>query len=159
MAFVGFRNATEKQLRELVSHPAIALSPSYYFLRWFHEVSGIRMQLPDDFHSPEGQLFNAELELRWKQHGKRYEVLLLGRSIPNPDLGFSPLQGDWEWECCDRNAYFYDNDETKFPQGFLYQNAAGQMLKPKEIPVKQRYFRNSQTSTIHFVALTVGKKS
>lgn len=154
-AFVGFRNATEDQLEKLVKHPAIALSSSYYFLRWFHKVSGIQMQLPDDFSSPEGQLFNSELELRWKRRGASYEVLILGKAESTPEDGFVALDGTWEW--CDRNAYFYNNDETKFPKGFLYQDANSQKIEPKGIPIKQRYFRDSQTATIHFVALTVGK--
>jgi hypothetical protein len=157
-AFVGFRQATAEQLKALVEHPTIALPSSYYFLRWFHKVSGIQMKLPDDFPSPEGQLFNTELELRWKQRGTTYEVLLLGKAEPDAKLGFSPLRGDWKWEGCDRNAYFYDNDETKFPKGFLYQDAEGNILSPKAKPleqVKQRYFRDARTAIIHFVALTV----
>ena len=152
-AYVGSRQATADQLKELVEHSAIALPSSYYCLRWFHKVSGILMKLPNEFPSPEGQLFNTELELRWKQRGALYEVLLLSKAEPDAKLAFSPLRGEWEW--CDRNAYFYDSDETKFPKGFLYQDTEGQSLKPKEIPVKQRYFRDARTTTIHFVALTV----
>jgi len=157
-AFVGSRTVTEAELGALIRHAAIALPSSYYFLRWFHKVSGIQMTLPHDFPSPEGQLFNAELELRWKQRDSNYEVLLLSQTKPASDLEFRALEV--EWECCDRRAYFYDNDETKFPKGFLYQDAEGKARSPKEKPlkqVKQRYFRDAQTATIHFVALTVGK--
>jgi len=153
--FIGFKEVSPDQLMQLITHEELAIAPSYYFLRWFHKVSGIQMVLPDEFPSPEGQLFNTTLELRWKQRGTNYEALLLSEAKPDPELGFSLLAGDWE--CCDRNAYFYDNDETKFPQGFLYQDAEGQLLKPKEIPVKQRYFQDSRTATVHFVALTVDK--
>lgn len=155
-AFVGFKTVTEEELGSLLNHSEIALSSSYYFLRWFNKVSGIQMRLPDDFPSPEGQLFNAALELRWKQRGANYEVLLLSQAVPDAQLGFSPLRGEWEW--CDRNAYFYDSDETKFPKGFLYQDAENNVLSPKGEPlkqVKQRYFRDARTATIHFVALTV----
>lgn len=156
MAFVGFRCITAAELNELVSNPAIALPSSYYFLRWFHRVSGIQMALPNDFPSLEGQLFNAELELRWKQRGNKYEVLLLSQTVPDAKLNFLRLEGIWE--CTDRNAYFYDNDETKFPKGFLYQDVEGKALILKEKPlkqVKQRYFRDAQTATVYFVALTI----
>lgn len=156
MTFVGFTTATQAELGDLIRHPAIALPSSYYFLRWCDRVSGIQMALPDSFPSPEGQLFNATLELRWKQLGSNYEILILSQTEPNLEFDFSALEGDWEWS--DRNAYFYDNDETKFPKGFLYQDAAGQWLNPKDIPVKQRYFQDARTSTVHFVALTVDKK-
>lgn len=153
--FVGVKqNLPLEVLQTLVDDQRIAIAPSYYFLRWSHRVSGIQMKLPEEFPSPEGQLFNAELELRWKQQKSGYEVLLLSKSSPSSELGFSAVPGEWEW--CDRRAYFYDADETKFPKGFIYQNTKGQPISPKAIPVKQRYFRDSQTATIHFVALTVG---
>jgi hypothetical protein len=155
-AFVGFRKATGEELSKLVKDATITLPSTCYFLRWPYGVSGIQMNLPDHFPSPEGQLFNAELELRWKKRGTSYEVLFLGKVQPNTELEFSPLEGKWEW--CDRDAYFYNSDETKFPKGFLYQDAKGQRLDPKASPfkqVKQRYFRDAYTTKIHFVALTV----
>nr|RNJ64966.1 MAG: hypothetical protein EDM05_33670 [Leptolyngbya sp. IPPAS B-1204] len=153
--FVGVREKLSLEaLQTLVGDQRIAIAPSYYFLRWSHRVSGIQMQLPEEFPSLEGQLFNAELELRWKYRNSGYEVLLLSKSLPSSELGFSSVPGEWEW--CDRHAHFYDADETKFPKGFTYQDANGQLVSPKAIPVKQRYFRDSQTATIHFVALTVG---
>ncbi|MDX2240616.1 MAG: hypothetical protein NW224_08035 [Leptolyngbyaceae cyanobacterium bins.302] len=158
IGYVGYQQVDKARLEQLIQDPKLAIAPSYYFLRWFHKVSGIQMKLPDDFPSPEGQLFNAELELRWKQRGATYEVLLLSKAEPDAKLDFSPLRGDWEWEWCDRNAYCYDSDETKFPKGFLYQDAEGNVLSPKEEPlnqVKQRYFRDARTTTVHFVALTV----
>jgi len=152
-AFVGSQVMTKEALVDLVRDPAIASKPTYYFLRWPHKVSGIQMNRPDDVLSPEGQLFNTGLELRWKQGGTNYEVLLLSNVEPDAKFGFTALEG--KWECCDRAAYFYDSDETKFPKGFLYQDEKGQMLAPKSIRIKQRYFRDKQTSKIHFVALTV----
>jgi len=152
-AFVGHKTVTLEQLQALVTHTAIALPSSYYFLRWFHTVSGIQTTLPKNFPSPEGQLFNTELELRWKQHGATYNVLLLSKAAPDATLNFTPLAGEWEW--CDRNAYFYDSDETKFPRGFLYPEANGKPGYSKAVPVQQRYFSDTQTATIHFVALTV----
>ena len=130
-----------------------AYEPSYYILRWKHKVSGILTYLPSDFPSPEGQIFNAELELRWKQNSCGYQVLLLSRNQPNSELGFTPIYKDWK--ICDRNAYFYDVDETKFPQGFTYKNEYEKNINPKKISISQRYFQDARTSTVHFVALTV----
>jgi hypothetical protein len=152
-AFVGSRVMTKEELLDLVKNATIAPNPTYYFLRWPHRVSGIQMTLPEDFPSPEGQLFNTKLELRWKQRGIGYEILFLGKEQPDTKFKFSQLEGEWEY--CDRTAFFYESDETKFPQGFLYQNEEGQMIAPKTIPIKQRYFKNTQTARIHFVALTV----
>lgn len=89
-AFVGSRTVTTEELGTLIRHPARSLPSSYYFLRWFHKVSGIQRALTNDFPSPEGQLFNAELELRWKRDDRNYEVLLLSKT--DPGLGFSPLK-------------------------------------------------------------------
>ncbi|QYO68153.1 hypothetical protein [Leptolyngbya sp. 7M] len=153
--FVGVRrNLSLEVLQTLVGDQRIAIAPSYYFLRWPHRISGIQMKLPEEFPSPEGQLFNAELELRWKYQKSGYEVLLLSQSPPSSELEFSSVPGEWEW--CDRHAHFYAVDETKFPKGFTYQGVNGEIISPKAIPVKQRYFRDTQTATIHFVALTVG---
>jgi hypothetical protein len=152
-AYVGYRQATIEQLRELVEHPAIAIPKTYYFLRWFAQVSGIRLELPEDFPSPEGQLFNAELELRWKRQGTKYDILLLSKEEPESDLNFTPLGKNWEW--CDRRAIFHGSNETKFPKGFRYQDGNDKPLNPNQIPIKQRYFFNSQTATVHFIALTL----
>jgi len=58
----------------------------YYFLRWFHKVSGIVDQLPQEFPSPEGQMFNADWELRWKQQGKATKFYFLAMLILSLDL-------------------------------------------------------------------------
>lgn len=151
-AYVGYRQATVEQLQELVKHRTIAIPETYYFLRWFDRVSGIRMELPEDFPSPEGQLFNAELELRWKRQGTGYDILLLSKEEPEPDLNFTSLGENWEW--CDRPAKFHGSDETKFPKGFVYPDGK-EKFNPKIFPIKQRYFFNSQTAATHFVALTL----
>jgi len=65
--------------------------PSYYTVG-FLGVSGIVDQLPQEFPSPEGQMFNADWELRWKQQGKGYEVLLL-KQILSLDLSVGQ---NWE---------------------------------------------------------------
>ncbi|WAL59846.1 hypothetical protein [Thermocoleostomius sinensis] len=153
-AYVGYRQATVEQLRELVEHPAIAIPKTYYFLRWFDRVSGIQTELSKEFPSPEGQLFNASLELRWKRQGTEYDILLLSKDEPKSDLKFTQLGKDWDW--CDRPAIFHNSDETKFPKGFAYLDGE-EKFNPKNFPIKQRYFFNSQTATVHFIALTLDR--
>ncbi len=143
MSFVGYKQVSSpEELQKLLQN--YYQQPSYYFLRWAYTVSGILADLPADFPSPEGQMFNSELELRWKQNNDGYQVLLLSQNQPKPESKFNPIGK--EWIICDRNAYFYDTDETKFPKGFTY---------PEKLSLGQRYFQDAKTSTIHFVALTV----
>ena len=140
-AFVGTRdNLDANQLREILDNLKIA--KTYYFLRWANRVSGIIDELTD-FPSPEGQMFNEDLELRWKQKGEVYEALLLS-SVNDDYLDFEPLAQAWETEDC--GAYFYPETETRFPKGFNY---------PKELNIAQRYFKDKHTATVHFVALTI----
>ncbi|MEH2138242.1 hypothetical protein [Nostoc sp.] len=143
MSFVGYKQvSSSKELRTLLKD--YYQQPSYYFLRWTHQVSGILTDLPPDFPSYEGQMFNTELELRWKQNNGGYQVLLLSQNQPKTELEFTPIGKDWT--ICDRNAYLYDIDETKFPKKFIY---------PEKLSLGQRYFQDTETSTIHFVALTI----
>lgn len=149
MSFVGYKHVlpsknetSSEQLRKLLQD--YYQQPSYYFLRWTHQVSGILADLPSDFPSPEGQMFNSELELRWKQNNGGYQVLLLSQTQPKIESEFNPIGKTWK--TCDRNAYLYDLDETKFPKGFIY---------PEKLSLGQRYFQDTEISTIHFVALTI----
>ncbi|MEH1969178.1 hypothetical protein [Nostoc sp.] len=143
MSFVGYKQvSSSEELRNLLTD--YYQERSYYFLRWTHQVSGIVVDLPLEFPSPEGQMFNSELELRWKQNDGGYQVLLLSQTQPKTELEFTPIGKDWK--TCDRNAYLYDIDETKFPKGFIY---------PEKLSLGQRYFQDTETSTIQFVALTV----
>lgn len=158
MIFVGFKQIPSsentndsEELQRLIQ--SCYRETSYYFLRWKHKVSGILTYLPSDFPSPEGQMFNAELELRWKQNNRGYQVLLLSRNQLDSELRFTPI--DKDWKICERNAYFYDIDETKFPQGFTYRDESQKNINPKKISIGQRYFQDAKTSTVHFVALTV----
>jgi hypothetical protein len=158
MTFVGYKqiltsgNETYfEELRTIIQD--YYRQPSYYFLRWKHQVSGILDYLPPEFPSPEGQMFNADLELRWKQNSRGYQVLLLSRNQPHTESQFTPIKKDWL--ICDRNAYLYDVDETKFPQGFTYKNSHQKDIDPKKLSLGQRYFQEAQTSTVHFVALTI----
>jgi hypothetical protein len=143
MSFVGIKQLSSvDELRELLTQKAD--QDSYYFFRWFHKVSGIVKDLPSEFPSSEGQMFNSECELRWKQNKNGYEVLLLSQA--DLDLDFTPVGKSWETQL--RDAEVYSNSETRFPNQFN-----------NECPnIAQRYFIDKQTSTVHFVALTVNIK-
>ncbi|NJK51725.1 MAG: hypothetical protein HC936_01175 [Leptolyngbyaceae cyanobacterium SU_3_3] len=149
--YVGYQQVDATRLKELADH--LSLGTTYYFLRWAHQVSGIVGSLPSEFPSPEGQLFNKKLELRWKRKGEEYSILLLSKNAPDQEMRFQSIDG--RWKIHDRNAYCYDSDETKFPKGFRYLNAGGQPLDPKTIGIGQRYFIDTQTSIVHFIALTL----
>lgn len=118
-------------------------TPTYYFLRWPHEVSGIVDELEEGL-SPEGQKFSKQQELRWKQRGKGYEVLLLTtRQLDTLPEAFKQLG---KWRYLDRNAKFYKRRETRLPKTLNY---------PDQLNIKQRYFMDANTEIVHFVALTV----
>jgi hypothetical protein len=127
-------------------------SQSYYFLRYSHAVSGICKKLPDDRGEIEGQVFNSIFEIRWKKYKSGYEVIILSQQEFNLE-GFKELTG--HWEICDRDAYWHNPEETRFPKGFTFKDENHQPINPKDISIKQRYFKDSATATIHFVALTV----
>ncbi|MFE1744277.1 hypothetical protein [Coleofasciculus sp. H7-2] len=142
--FVGVSEQllTVEQLRNLLEKPFN--QGNYYFLRWTHQVSGIVGQLPNEFPSPEGQMFNCDRELRWKQQGQHFSVLLLSTTGCEP--GFKGIGHKWETQ--QRDAHIYPATETRFPKG----------LSSANVDVAQRYFMDADTATVHFVALTVAKK-
>ncbi len=160
---VSQKLASADELIQLLEE--LSIEPSYYFLRWVHSVSGIWKRRCDEFEllqedlsnyiteknidakfpSPEGQLFNSKLELRWKQKGSAYEVLLLSQAGNPSDYPGFDLVGN-EWETQEHQAYFHEIAETRFPKKFNY---------PDNINIAQRYFMNLETKTVHFVALTV----
>lgn len=145
-AFVGYHKETLSvaQLRELITQ--FATEPSYYFLRWTHQVSQDWKKPPTetDFPMIEGQMFNRQWELRWKlKRQDSYAVLLLSvvdREYPD----FKKIGTDWQTQ--ERDAHLYQSTETRFPKGFPSQ----------QINIAQRYFIDAKTATVHFVALTVG---
>lgn len=149
--YVGFKQVSSSaEIKNLLDK--LATENSYYFVRSPHAVSGICMKLPQDFPGFEGQMFNADRELRWKKQGSAYEVLLLSR-VETDLEGFEKLTE--EWQICDRPACFHDIDETKFPKSFIYQGANGEKINSQNINISQRYFQDKRTATVHFVALTV----
>lgn len=142
-AFVGVKKVSSAdELKHLLENSS---DPNYYFLQWPHKVSGIVEKL-SEFPSPEGQMFNSQFELRWKQRGSEYEVLILSTENPDSALGDFQAIGN-KWKIIDRNAHLYTKHETRFPHQFIY---------PK-INIAQRYFMDAETATVHFVALTVTK--
>lgn len=144
MSFVGIRQLSSvEELKELLAQRSS--QSSYYFLRWAYKVSGIVAQLPQEFPSPEGQMFNVDWELRWKQYKKGYEVLLLSNAGAEP--GFTPVGQHWETKL--RQAYIYHSTETRFPKKFITES----------VDVAQRYFIDTQTATVHFVALTLSNNN
>jgi hypothetical protein len=168
MCFVGVHQQPLSAEELITRLDDFSTSPSYYFLRWTHRVGGFwqrrRVEFPcleedirdrlqknpvnnfnpkqsEAFPSPEGQLFNSGLELRWKQQQGKYQVLLL--SSHNAEPGFIPIPG--KWEILEQNTLVHPPKETRFPKA----------LNSDKINIVQRYFRDCNTATVHFVALTV----
>ena len=142
---------SEDDVKKLLKQPET--EKSYYFVRSPHAVSGICMKLPDEFFPGlEGQMFDADRELRWKKQGSTYEALLLSRVAADLE-GFEAIGENWEW--CDRTAYFHTLDEPKFPKSFIYKGENDEKLDYKNISIGQRYFQDKRTATVHFVALTI----
>jgi hypothetical protein len=147
-AFVGICTVESvEELRSLLQQHKT--ERSCFFLRWPHKVSGFCHTLPPDFPSPEGQLFDSQKELRWKQQGKGYSVLLLSANGAHPD--FEPIRDSRnvriQWDAQVRDAHPYPQTETRFPQGLNYRE--------EEFNLSQRYFSDIETATVHFVALKV----
>ncbi|MDJ0798948.1 MAG: hypothetical protein QNJ51_19365 [Calothrix sp. MO_167.B12] len=126
-------------------------SENYYFLRYSYKVSGICAKLPTERGEMEGQMFNAICELRWKKYKTGYEALILSRQEFKID-GFEPLTR--EWKICEHQAYWH-KQEPKFPKGFTFKGTDNKDINPDNIDIHQRYFQDSTTATIHFVALTL----
>jgi hypothetical protein len=135
-------------------------SQSYYFLRYSYGVSGVCMEFPVDRGEIEGQMFNAICELRWKKYKTGYEVLLLSKQEFKLD-GFEKLGDNGReiyWQICDHNAYWHELDEARYPRGFIFKGKNNQPIKREDISIKQRYFKDSATATVHFVALAINEK-
>lgn len=154
--FVGYKKelVSKDELLELIEK--FATEPSYYFLRWTHKVSNNWEEKPtgSDFPMIEGQMFNQDCELKWKQKKKdSYEVLLLSIAGKHPDFKIVGECAEGKenevWRTEDRDAHLYSSTETRFPKAFP--------AKEKELNIGQRYFIDKQTSTVHFVALTIQK--
>lgn len=177
MCFVGINQQplSAPELIELLEK--FSTPPSYYFLRWAHRVGGFWQRrkdianLEDDirdrlqsnpvnnstskqtesFPSPEGQLFNSILEVRWKQKLGKYEVLLLSSQnqasifqFQNERDNFRSIPG--KWEILEQNLLLHSPKETRFPKNLNSEDIKN---------IAQRYFWDKDTATVHFVALTI----
>lgn len=143
--FVGYQKKPLSVSNLLTLINELKTENTYYFLRWTHRVSGIINEkvTDDQFPMLEGQMFNDEFELRWRyKKNTTYEVLLLTTGENHHE--FQELGKNWQVE--ERNAHFYQKTETRFPKDFDY---------PKHLNIKQRYFQDKTTATVHFVALTL----
>lgn len=139
-AFVGTKTVdSSEELRSLIQQ--LKSENSWFFLKWPHKVSGFCKMLPSDFPSPQGQMFDNQKELRWKQQGKAYSVLLL--STEGNYLDFEPVGKEWSVQV--QEAHLYPPTETRFPRG----------IDNPKVNVSQCYFSDSKTATVHFVALKV----
>ena len=152
MTYVGYSTVeSEADFRNLFqldrNGHADASEEYFFFLRSLHQVSGIipPSELPDQL-SPEGQMFSAQAELRWKKSAQGYDVLWLGQKPPANETAFTPINRPWEIE--DHTAMLHDRKTPQFPNLFRYPKG----LKQR---VGQRYFRDTSTSIVHFIALTI----
>ena len=148
--FVGIKKSVSTEelqtLLERLENP-----DCYYCLRWHHRVSDIVKKLHEAFPTPEGRMFDADRELRWRQlSGDTYSLLLLSKTekaLGEAAVEFEPLIGTWEYEdrasCADRDleAHLPGNVVRKFEE------------------IGQRYFRDGDTATVHFIALTIIERS
>lgn len=175
MCFVGVNQKPLSAFELIELLEKFTSSPSYYFLRWTNRVGGFwerrseefpeleadilrRLQESQNnvdnnltskpsepFPSPEGQLFNSVLEIRWKQQKGGYQVLILSSQKIENILAydFKPISDSWE--ILEQSALIHSHTETRFPKN----------LNLEKINIAQRYFRDKNTATVHFVALTV----
>jgi hypothetical protein len=134
-----------QELRSLLAD--LAIGDCCYFARWVHKVSGMVTAIDDVLPSPEGQMFGSNFEVRWKQISQeRYEVLLLHCEKSVIVWQFTPVGNGWHVPETPLGSHFYDAEETRFPQSFKLA---------KKIKLRQRYFQDAMTATVHFVALTI----
>ena len=148
MTYVGFCSVnSEHELRQLIER--FDRSTSYYFLRWVHRVSGMVASLPEGTLSPDGQVFNTAMELRWKACESGFEVLLL--STQGEEEGFQSMGNGWRHD--DRpvllNGLQSEQKNLRYSNGFIYAPE----VKQKQIG--QRYFQNLETLAVQFISLTV----
>jgi hypothetical protein len=165
--FVGYQNGVSKeQLQALLNQlqslqlsseesqtPATLTTPAY-FLKWIHCVSGMvnnLENLPAAFPSPEGQMFTDKISLRWQQCGDRYNVLVLSSEPLEHLQDFQPITNcdcPVIWETRLLSALPHEEKTPQYPNRFIYQGISKDQIC-------QRYFRDTQTGTVHFVALAL----
>ncbi|MEC4892542.1 MAG: hypothetical protein SAL07_08150 [Oscillatoria sp. PMC 1051.18] len=138
-AFVGkCDNLTEAELKNLLLQ--FATESSYYCFRWAHKISKFETELPDKL-SPEGQMFDSVRELRWQWKKDCFNVLVL--SSKNEETGFQLIGKKWEYQQLPGRVY--PPTETRLPK----------VVDVGNVNIAQRYFLDTETKTVHFVALTI----
>lgn len=143
-AFVGTANNIDQGvLQSLIEHRVS--DQAWRFLRWPDRVELLEPTEVIDYSCREGQVFNQDCELRWKRQGEHYSVLLLSVAENPGDEETLTGVGDG-WIAEDRDANFYPPTETRFPRGLTYSDA---------LDIGQRYFIDSATATVQFIALRV----
>jgi len=175
MCFVGV-NQQPLSAEELIKLlQKFSTPPSYYFLRWAHRVGGfwrlgaedseytsleadvrdrLQQNLNETFPSPQGQLFNSILEIRWQQKQGKYEVLILSSQDKASILQTQDGENNFRlikaghWEIIEQNLLLHSPTETRFPKDLNSEDIKN---------IAQRYFRYKHTATVHFVALTIKK--
>lgn len=131
------------------------ISPDgWTFLRWPHRVKMLPLKETQDFNCWEGQAFDRSCELRWKRQKEgeeeKYNILLLSstartaKNAEKKDITWNNVGHRWSEEVVD--AVPYPKAETRFPKG---------VNMPDALTLEQRYFRDSQTACVQFVALKV----
>lgn len=122
-------------------------SDGYLFLRWPHQVHCSLVSEPPEagIDCSEGQAFNQSKELRWKQKGAAYELLLLSEF----EAENSPVRDEFvaigsSWRTKTLDAKIYLETETRFPK---------KVTVPAGLEVGQRYFIDAETACVQFIAL------
>ncbi|MEJ1933899.1 hypothetical protein WDZ92_27190, partial [Nostoc sp. NIES-2111] len=92
---------------------------------------------PETFPSPQGNLFNSILEVRWQYKQGKYEVLLLSSQDKAPifqlqdqQYSFRPIKGNWE--ILEQSVLLHSPQETRFPKSLNSEDIKN---------IAQRYFR------------------
>lgn len=143
-----------KTLQALVKH--CFSERCWHCLQWPHMIK-FQAGQPADFSSTEGQVFDQNRELRWKQSKGTFDVLLLSENSIDDSLqlveGAVPLDQvlktiNRKWATKPLPAKAYPPTETRFPRELTY---------PKELDLGQRYFLDANTEIVHFVALRDAK--
>ncbi|MEL6454880.1 MAG: hypothetical protein AAFQ40_09215 [Cyanobacteria bacterium J06623_5] len=146
-AFVGTQQSvTLERLTELVEKHVG--SAAYAFWRWPHDVllDALQNQPTTGLKSDEGQAFNATTEIRWRHRGEQFDVLLLAKDkekVQDKEC-WEEMEGDWHSQ--EREAMVYLKSETSLPR---------KVILPSGLTLGQRYFIDSRTGYVQFVALRV----
>ena len=149
MVWVGHTTVDAKAMQTFLQ--TCQTNNSQYFLRWPHQVSGFVVSLPEEGISPEGQLFDCDRELRWRQSEQGYSVLLLSNiDTPDPKETFDYQKHSFQaigncWDTQTWNAQVYPETETRLPAP----------ISTNGVDIKQRHFIDQTTATVHFTALVV----